>query len=188
MKKLLLAAVVAVAFSTAPSPAAVGWFDDYVTVSINGGSAQYYWIGSNPSFGTEFNGANFGSLNTLTFGVDMKYWADGGDTRTGGSLFVSINSGPSTEYVWNHASIGGNDYQGTLPVTTINVTQGLANGAHTVAVWAKTWGVGGDSWLSNGGANYTANFTVIPEPSTYALLALGGLAMGGYMMRRRHRA
>lgn len=32
------------------------------------------------------------------------------------------------------------------------------------------------------------SFTVVPEPSTYALLTLSGLAMGGYMIRRRRRA
>jgi len=188
MKKILLAAAVLAAVSTVTSRAAVGWFDDYVLVSIDGGSEQYYWIGSNPNFGTQFDGANFGSLTTLTFGVDMKYWASDGDTRDGGSIFVSINGGAATEYLWNHASIGGNDYQGLLPVTTIDVTAGLSEGSHTVAVWAKTWGTGGDSWLSNDGNNYTASFSVVPEPSTYALLALSAVAMGGYVVRRRRRA
>lgn len=32
------------------------------------------------------------------------------------------------------------------------------------------------------------NLQAVPEPSTYALLALGGLALGGYALRRRCRA
>jgi hypothetical protein len=32
------------------------------------------------------------------------------------------------------------------------------------------------------------SFNVVPEPSTYALLAMSGLAMGGYIVRRRNRA
>jgi hypothetical protein len=34
----------------------------------------------------------------------------------------------------------------------------------------------------------TESFSVVPEPSTYALLGLAGLALGGYAMRRRNRA
>lgn len=34
----------------------------------------------------------------------------------------------------------------------------------------------------------SANISVVPEPSTYALLSLAGLALGGYAVRRRVRA
>jgi hypothetical protein len=33
-----------------------------------------------------------------------------------------------------------------------------------------------------------STIAVVPEPSTYALLALSGLAFGGYVIRRRRRA
>ena len=186
MKKILLVLTAAAFVATASqSKAALGWFSDYVLVSIDGGAAGYYWIGSDPGFGTAFNGANFGSITTLTFGADMKYWSDTQD-RIGGAMNVKIDSGGFTEYIWTQSSIGGNDYQGLLATDTVNVANGLPNGVHTVSVFAKNWGSGqGDSYLSNDGANYTATFTVIPEPSTYALLALSAVGMGGYVIRRR---
>jgi hypothetical protein len=56
---------------------------------------------------------------------------------------------------------------------------------------AETFGAGYDNNPSAGWNNFDINnmntFTTVPEPSTYALLTLGALALGGYAARRRAR-
>ena len=45
------------------------------------------------------------------------------------------------------------------------------------------------TWDGDGTVNASLQaIATVPEPSTYALLALGGLALGGYVVRRRRRA
>lgn len=44
-----------------------------------------------------------------------------------------------------------------------------------------------NTFTSGAGAQGGNGFTTVPEPATYALLAMGAVAMGGYMMRRRQR-
>lgn len=147
---------------------ATGWFSDFVLIDKNSGGGQYYWIGGNPGFGTELNNNDFGVVASLVItGCDMKYWSDTQD-RTGGAFYYKIMSSDNStqvvapvEVIWSHASIGGNDYQGTLSAQSINILAGLAkNTTYKLHVWAKSWGdAGGDSWLTNGGANYVATFT-----------------------------
>ncbi len=141
--------------------AATGWFDDYITISKNGTPNTYYLVGS----GTDLNGYDFGTVLSLVItSTDMKYWSDTQD-RTGGAFYWQITltndtvvNGPN-EVIWSHASIGGNDYQGTWS-GSINTLEGLsASTDYKLKIWAKSWGTEqGDSWLSNGGANYVATF------------------------------
>jgi len=64
-----------------------GWYNDYVIIDANNGGDTYYWIGSDPSFGTQFNGHDFGTVLSLEItGADMKYWSDTQD-RTGGAFY-----------------------------------------------------------------------------------------------------
>jgi len=49
-------------------------------------------------------------------------------------------------------------------------------------------GIGAPVFPDPSGATQNYNTAAIPEPSTYALLALGGVALGGFVLRRRVRA
>lgn len=68
-------------------------------------------------------------------------------------------------------------------LTSASIPPGFLSGVGGAQI---TWD--GDS-PSPGGINATLQaIATVPEPSTYALLSLGGLAVGGYAMRRRRRA
>ena len=62
----------------------------------------------------------------------------------------------------------------------------------TVNLFAYTFDLEGslanNQFTSGAGALGGSGFTTVPEPSTYALLTLGGLALAGHVIRRRRRA
>jgi hypothetical protein len=62
----------------------------------------------------------------------------------------------------------------------------------TIDIFSETANIGGpipaNQFTSGTGAVGGSGFTTVPEPSTYALLAMSGLALGGYILRRRSRA
>ncbi|NWF88380.1 MAG: T9SS type A sorting domain-containing protein [Ignavibacteriaceae bacterium] len=151
--------------------AATGWFQDYVIINKDNGGNVYYWIGSDPSFGSQFHGHNFGIITSSTTlvitGADMKYWSDNQD-RTGGAFYWQVKDANSNaipgldahEIIWTQSGPNGNDYQG-LWFGNINILSGLSpSTSYTFHIWAKSWGTSqGDSWLSNSSANYVATFT-----------------------------
>ncbi len=150
--------------------ASTGWYEDYIKLNVNSTGEVYYWIGGNPSFGTQLQGASLGTVSSLEItGADMKYWSDSQD-RTGGSFFYKVTDTnnnvtyiPATEVIWDQTYLEGNNYQG-LKTININLRATVPGGTTCrLEVWAKSWGNNqGDSWLTNGGANYVATFTTTP--------------------------
>ncbi len=187
MKKVL-AVFAASLFLAGSAFAQTGWWSDFIRVSVDGGADAYYWIGDDPSWGTEFAGSNIGTVNvggSIQLGADMRYWGEGGD-REGGAFYYSVNGDPEVETIWTQTALGGNDFQGLLdPTDGPNVAAGAPVGTHELAVWAKSWGsTEGDSWLNNDGDNFVGSFTVVPEPSS---LLLGSMGLLGLLAARRRR-
>lgn len=158
------------------------------------GDARHAPSGSSPTQNsTGLGGLDLGTFdsslgNTLVLnGAGVLTFKNGTDDITGARLYYSIDGGSeATIGLGFNENIGGGDQRWYSDGSSVDVLSGLANGAHTLTVRYEadfTFSGGGGTHHANaGGSNFTATFTTVPEPSSAALLGLGGLAL---IMRRR---
>ena len=199
MKKTL-SLTLFLAFAGAAS-AATGIFGSYVEVYTT--TATIYQ-GEDFSFtATAFDGADLGtfaSTDTLIFGqAQIDTLKNNGGNVTGAELqyrvypTIAAPSSFATQTLgWQsdatYTDIGGQLIEGvgdqawgnTGDIDLMALTSGA--GDYTVEIFFKAFTNEGDRFSSNGGNNFKATFTAVPEPSSTALLGLGGLAL---IMRRR---
>lgn len=182
--------------------AATGVFGSYAEITT-GSSTVYVAQGTtgNPSFqGADFGTFTLGDSLSLSNASLLTFKNSGGDVtgaeiqwrvyetgETPGSYAtIALNFGsnaPSTDLGGNGFSGGGDqEWRGlsTGSVDLLGATSG--NGDYTLEIFYRASTNEGDRFSNNGGSDYTATFTVVPEPSSAALLGLGGLAL---IMRRR---
>jgi hypothetical protein len=76
---------------------------------------------------------------------------------------------------------------GSGTFTPVNLLAGLGAGNYVLAVYGYADSTDGSHFESNGGLNYAAEFTVVPEPSTWAMM-FGGLGMLLCFQRMRRKA
>jgi len=101
----------------------------------------------------------------------------------GAPLFAAIFRGPSYDILSEQIVLSDPSWIApTFTITTPELTWSL--GASTVAMPLAQFG--GETGTYS--FNSPVQVTLVPEPSTYALLSLAGLALGGYAVRRRRRA
>lgn len=160
-----------------------GWTWTSATSTISGtdtGGALLFTTAS-PSFDPGLNfttldnyGGNPSNLRLLLTGLVT--------TSPGGAFTISLEDNlgniSATPFTWS--SFGLTSSIVTNPVTVV-----------TPFNWNNVVGLTLDAGGTGNAVNATftsLSVTAVPEPSTYALLALSGLALGGYAMRRRRRA
>lgn len=162
----------------------------YLTSGATAGAGTATWFDLNGSAqSADFQGSDLGDFESnLWLGGQTGFWS----------------GGTGVEYITMHYNITGadtasgsvsyafqsytdpNDQWGTdvsdLSVDLIS-THSLGNGDYNIAVWVEGKANSQSSIFdNNGGSNYNATFTVVPEPATIGMLGLGGLIA---MMIRR---
>ncbi|MGB0415715.1 MAG: PEP-CTERM sorting domain-containing protein [Coraliomargarita sp.] len=204
MKKTVLSSL-ALAASSTIAFASAGLFDSFAIVNTTGD--QFYDAGATTGL-PDFQGTDLGDFeagtDTLQLGGQTKTFKNSSSDVTGASLFYRIWSGSESgsfselSYAFQINDVGGTpgDQQWGTDASGINASafytadliSGLSAGDYTLEVYTRITTNGVDApaemFANNGGANYEATFTVVPEPGSFALLAgLSGLAF--LALRRR---
>ncbi len=198
--KKLLPFIVAISLLSSSAFAATGVFGGYIVLSLNGGASTYYKL-ENPADGVTppFSNVNFGLFNPSlgqTFvlkGGEADTFKNGASNVTGAFLDyrIYLTGSPTGAYTGLPlpfgSDLGGGDQKWLTTSASTSLLTGLANGNYTLEVYVNSTTNEGDQYLNAGGANYKAIFTVVPEPSSLALLA-GPALLGAWFFVRRRRA
>ena len=154
----------------------------------DGGGTSTWADGSNPSLGT------FDPLtgDTLTLdGGDMLTYKNSGSNVSGADLFYSINGGAFQDATLafnqdNVSSSSGDQRWYSDTAADVNMLSGLSNGTYTLSVYFRDSNSDdGNDYKSNGGNNFNATFTVVPEPSSLMMLLGSSMCGSFYLLRRR---
>lgn len=212
MKKFLSFFLFTVAFALPSSSiAAWGLFNidrSYIGINVGGTVTTYsVWNNGVGDFNeTALGGTTFNSAEQVfrISAYNVKTFKNGGSNVTGGTFYWTVYETGSRPGTPSYSTInipfssnlgaGGDQEWGFSSSTTsilaspnVSFDTGLRN--YTMEVYAGMDGTDPTETVydNNGGINYTATFQTIPEPSTYALLALGAVGLGAHLIRRRRR-
>ena len=186
--------------------AAYGFFGtngSFAIINSNGTGNTYFHLDSGAN--AAFDGTFFGTFNTLLGdtlvlnGGEVQTYENSGDSVTDpASLFYRVYETGSPAGSFTGITLGNLSFPGSPgdekrdnTSANVNLLSALPDGNYTLEVYASAavdWNgqLGGAAedtiYASNGGSNYKATFSIIPEPSIPVLAALG---LGTLFARRR---
>ncbi len=180
--------------TTGAAFAATGVYESYGVLKINTSAVNTYFDMQASTANPDFQGANLGTFDTtvgntlLLSGGEIKTWKNGLSNVTGGKFAYQVyltgnTPGSFAELGLNWvADLGGGDQKWDKTNADVNLLSGLGDGNYTLEVFAYSTTAGdGPQYSNNGGANYKASFTVVPEATSAAL----GLIGAALLLRRR---
>lgn len=204
MKKTLTSLALSLA-AVVSLQAGGGLFDTFAIVRT--ASDTFYDAGA-ISGNDDFQGFDLGSFDASTdnlqLGGQTKTFKNNGTDVTGATINYRIWQGTegggftSLAYAFQINDVGGTpgdqqwgtDVAGSNPTAfyTSNLISGLSAGNYTLEVFTEITTNSFDApatyTVNNGGLNYEATFTIVPEPSAFALIA-GLLGLSFVALKRR---
>ncbi len=185
------------------------------SAGITGMATNSFGIYANPLDSGAFSTAERLFSSALTAGDTFSFqwginWDSGSTTNGSGNKgfvifggtnqLVNVNNGGNADITLNGNNIGfgfGTDvmswsfaYNGSTFAITANDRDGTGSLSTNISVAAAPTGFRFYASGMQGGDQaqpYFNNLSVVPEPSTYALLALSAVGLAGYAARRRAR-
>lgn len=215
MKKILLVVAASFVLAMNSAPAASGIFGTYIGINPNGAGNTFYGAQQpGPTTLTSFNSLNLGSFNhtsqTLTisafqvntfkngisdvFGATLNYRIYPNGTTPGSFLQQSASflaNATFTDAAENSRSGSGDQNWGeNAGAISLNAFDGITvttSTKYNLEVYFEAATSDGTKFSNNDENNFIANFTAIPEPSTYALLGFAAAGLGTLIIRRHRR-
>lgn len=156
-----------------------GWNTSYAVFSLNGGGDTYFCMPNNGGCGgnTPLDGASLGTFAANSNNLILKgaqhnvYKCNGADitsTRINYRIYTGAPGGGFTVlnigfFSGSNNGCGGQDQQWQDLSKNVNVLSGLSAGSYTIEIYSDESTTDGTIYLSNGGANYKATFTVADQ-------------------------
>ena len=137
---------------------------------------------------TDAEGLTFKNGTSDVTGVRFNYSVvatGGAHSYTEQAVGFTSNATFSDAAGTSYSSGGDQQWSNSTAWAPVNLLTGLGVGTYEIQVFMRGTSNEGDFFHSNGGINYTATFSVVPEPTTIASFGFCLVAMG--WRRRRPR-